>query len=186
MSAYSRGQEAEAAPKKLLVELHVFEVNVSKVKHLGFDWSHIARDGVKRNSIDEFVQSLNEAGQVDQLPGFLTSLQQNGLARAVARPTLATLDGRPASLEVGSTKLDVVPIVLGSGQVRLECKIEVAAPTNERGSPFRFDSAAELELGKTSVVGRCRNSSPAANGKTQETETLVLARVDLLKSTSQR
>ena len=73
-------------------------------------------------SLDEVIQSLNkDAVAAERFLGFLEALRVNELARFLAEPTIATLDGRPASLNVAeATKLDVVPIVRGDGRVLLE------------------------------------------------------------------
>jgi hypothetical protein len=182
-------EPARQSPKKLVVEVKVVEVATTKLRNLGFDWTQLAPDGVKHESIDEVLQSA----AADRLIGFLEALRQNNLARVLAEPTIATLDGRPASLAVGSTRLDIVPVVLGDGHVRLEYRIELAAQqkepsrlgakreTDAKTSPLRLDSAAELELGKTAVVGRTKTNTQSPDGKSQETETLVFVRVDLLE-----
>ena len=115
----------------------------------------------------------------------------------LAEPTLVTLDGREALFEVtGHTKLEVLPIVMGNGRVRLEYRIDLSSPQSEparssykREPPpavttVRLNSATNLDLGKLCVVGQMKTNVPAANGKTQEIETLVLARVDLVKPDS--
>jgi len=189
--AVMRGDEGKPPePKKLVVEVKVVEVATTKLRNLGFDWAQLGPAGARHESLDKILQST----ATDQLFGFLEALRQNNLARVLAEPTIATLDGRPASLAVGGTQLDVVPIVLGNGHVRLEYRIELAPqqmeqtrPTNGRDTsgkptPLRLDAAAELELAKTSLVGRTKTNMQTPDGKTQEAETLIFVRVDLLKS----
>jgi hypothetical protein len=183
-------ETARQPPKKLVVEVKVIEVATTKLKNLGFDWTQLDPGGVKHESIDEVLQSV----ATDGLTGFLEALRQNNLARVLAEPTIATLDGRPASFSIGGTQLDLVPVVLGNGHVRLEYRIELAVPQKEptriatkresetRTQPFKLDSAAELELGKTCVVGRTKTNTQSEGGKSQETETLVFVRVDLLEN----
>jgi hypothetical protein len=189
---------APVAPHKVVVELKVIELNTTKLRRLGFDWQQITPSGVKHNSADPLTASIHDGGVVaDGFAGFLEALRQNDLARVLAEPTLVTLDGRTASFDVGGyTKLDILPIVLGNGRVRLEYRIEIGSSTSQAGSsvtrldplqkaaPLKLDSASEFEFGKMRLVGRSRSNAPFANGKPQESETLVLVRVDLMKSGS--
>jgi hypothetical protein len=182
-------EPARQPPKKLVVEVKVVDVPTTKLKNLGFDWTRLMPDSVKHDSIDEVLQSA----PAERLIGFLEALRQNNLARFLAEPTIATLDGRPASFSTGATQLDLAPVVLGNGHVRLEYRIELAAPQKEPARiatkresepgarPFKLDSAVELELGKTAIVGRTKTNTLTEGGKTQETETLVFVRVDLLE-----
>jgi pilus assembly protein CpaC len=120
----------------------------------------------------------------------------------LAEPTLATLSGRPATFSVGGgeggMQLDIVPIVLGSGRVRLEYRFEITAPRSQSGpavrkreampvaTPFRLESAVELEKGKTCLIGHTRNGAESAAGGPQPSETLVMVRVDNLTPRSLR
>lgn len=188
------GDDAEAkhTPKKLVVEVKVIEVATTKLKNLGFDWAQLAPEGVQRESIDKLLQSAS----ADQLVKFLEALRQNNLARVLAEPTIATLDGRPASFTAGGTHLDIVPIVMGNGRVHLEyrIKLEPQQPessqstkreTGVQSQRFLLDAAANLDLGKSCLLGRSKADVRSPDGKTtSEFETLVIARVDLLKTDS--
>ena len=189
---------APPAVKTILqVQLKVIEVQTDKLKNLGFSWTHVASEG-KVESFANFLDSLKKAQSVDELNGFLEALAQNGLARVQAEPTISTLNGRPASLRTGGTRLDMVPILLANGDVRLECRLEIdatpvatkrtsAKPDAEKpATPFQLDTATELAVGKTTVIGHARNRNPAAESRSRETETVVLARVDLLNSVQTR
>jgi len=206
VSQIGRGDEPAAqAPKKIVVELKVVEINTTKMQRLGFDWQQLTPDGVKRDSINPLGLRVDDGGVVaDGFSGFLEALRQNELARILAEPTLVTLDGRPASFEVGGqiasefvgTRLEVCPVALENGHVRLDYRIEIAESKSQSGSSvtrlepsqkaahLKLDSSSEFELGKMRLVGRFRSSVPFAAGKLQETETLVLARVDLVKAGS--
>ena len=93
----------------------------------------------------------------------------------IAEPTLVTLDGRPASLVVGPTQLDMVPILLGSGRVKLECRLKT-------GDSPELLASEELDLGKMCLVRDAKLHDPRQSPQSPGTELLVLARVDLLKS----
>jgi Flp pilus assembly secretin CpaC len=164
------------APKRLLIELKVIEVNLDKMKKLGFEWSRLTTDGSKQFSAEQLVPLIKDhAIPADQFDGFLRALHHNGLARVIAEPTLITLDGRPASLVVGPTRLDVVPIVLASGRVKLECRLktsELAEITTDR----------EMELGKRCLLRNTQMHDPRLGLPSPQTEIVVLASVDLAKS----
>jgi hypothetical protein len=197
LAVVGRAEEAERiTPVKLVVEVKVAEIYVQKVRNLGFDWAQIsATGGIKKRSVEDVVQSLNrEPASAEGFAGFLDALAQNGLGRILAEPTLITLDGRPASLNVAeTTKLDIVPIVRGDGRVHLECRLELREPhmdgdrineakTAAKPPIVKLDSADLLELGKTSLLSRARTTRPTAGGKATEIETLVLIRVDRAES----
>jgi len=194
-SAALNHADEPAAPQKVAVEVRVVEINIDKLNKLGFEWTKLAPDGAKRESIDEVIQLLNrEPIAAQQFSGFLEALRVNGLARILAEPTIITLDGRPASLNVAEvTKLDILPIVRGDGRVHLECRLELReahldgdrineVKTAAKPPIIKLDSADLLEFGKTTLLSRARTTHPTAGGKTTEIETLVLARVDRAES----
>jgi pilus assembly protein CpaC len=114
--------------------------------------------------------------------GFVEALRQNELARLLAEPTLVTLDGRPATFNVGGqvpipmqqalgvttvtyrqfgTQIDFVPIVLGNGMIRLEVRpditeIDPSLRDSVTGVPgFRqrtADTAVEMKAGQTLAI----------------------------------
>ena len=80
--------------------------------------------------------------------GFLQALRTEGVVKSLNEPTVTTISGRPASFLVGGeqavpvpaglgqvgiqfeefgTRLNVVPIVLGNGKIRLEIEPEVSS-----------------------------------------------------------
>jgi len=109
--------------------------------------------------------------------GFVEALRQNNLAKLLSEPTITTMSGRPASflsggevpIQVASglgttsiefkefgTRVDVVPIVLGNGNIRLEVRplvSEVDSSLAVDGTPgFRtrwVDTAVEMKAGQT-------------------------------------
>jgi hypothetical protein len=172
------------APQKVVlqVELKVVDVNMDKLKALGFRWSQLEENGPKEVSFDDFLKTLEKGKSVDRALTILQALRENDLAHFLAEPTIATLDGRPASLAVGTTKLDVVPILLGDGRVRLDCRLELFATPNDR---FNLDTAMEVERGTTYLVSHMRTKIHATD-KPQEAEILVLAKVESLNSALQR
>ncbi|HEY2414081.1 MAG TPA: hypothetical protein VGI40_17680 [Pirellulaceae bacterium] len=178
-------------PRKLQVDFWVVEVPIDKLRNLGFDWAQITAGGVKHTRAEN-IESITQASfPADQLLPFLKSLEQNSLARTLCHATLITLDGRPASLAIhNSLEFDVVPISLGSGDIRLEYRVKISPDSSKqntdqtmpRPASFQLDAASEIELGKTSLLSHIRKDKPLAAGKSQPTEVLVFARVDVVKS----
>jgi len=196
LASVARAEDGQrAAPLKIVVEVKVVEINIDKLNKMGFEWSQLAPAGANKQSIDDVLQSLNrDPVAADRFASFLEALRVNGLARFLAEPTIATLDGRPASLNVAeATKLDILPIARGDGRVLLECRLELReahldgdrineAKTAAKPPIVKVDTASLLELGKTSLLSRARTTRPTAGGKPAEIETLVLVRVDRLES----
>jgi hypothetical protein len=192
LSITARGADSAVAPKKLAVRLKVVELEIGKLKALGFDWQRLGDENGA--ATQEPLSLLVSARDERQLSGFLQALTQNSLARVIAEPTICTLDGRPATLAVGLTRLDVVPVVLGSGKIRLECRLEVAADQMSAGLPaipagrsaepaIHLDAASELDPGTWVVLGH-RNSSPRGGTKKNEAVSVVLAQVDFMDAGS--
>jgi hypothetical protein len=173
---------AAASVKSLKIHLKVLEVDRGKMNKLGFQWSKPTSEDQKDFTVEPLDSLLkNQPASGDELNGFLQALQQNGLARVLAEPTLLTLDGRPAAFSAGQTTVDFVPILLAGERVKLECRL------NAGSSPVQIRDA-ELELGKFALVRHPTTSDarPARSRRhispmSQNTEILVLARVDLLK-----
>jgi len=123
-------------------------------------------------------------GVVDGANTFLAAvrfLQDNNLAKVLAEPTLVTVSGRPASFLSGGefpiivpqslgvngvefkqfgTRVDFVPIVQGSGNIRLEVRPQVSEIDNSRSVEINgilipalrtrwVDTAVEMRAGQT-------------------------------------
>lgn len=112
--------------------------------------------------------------------GFLQLLRDEGLAKILTQPKVVTLSGRPASFLSGGkvpiqsaagfgvssvtfekvgTSVDVLPIVLGNGRIRLEVNPQVQRQGAQliQGNPT-FDTQSvrtvvEIEPGQTLVIG---------------------------------
>ena len=180
---------------KVLLHVKVLEVSRTKLRNLGFDWAQISGGGFITQSVSGLLQTpgtltgiaganvrfgvISDGGE---FYGFLEALRQNNLAKLMAEPTLTTLDGRPASFNVGGqvpipmqqalgvttvqyrqfgTRIDFVPIVLGNGTIRLEIRPEVTeidpslrdAVTGVPGFRQRMaDTAVEMKAGQTLAI----------------------------------
>lgn len=113
--------------------------------------------------------------------GVLDALRKDDLAKLLSEPNLVTVSGRSAFFHVGGeipylipqglgqstiewkkygTRVDVVPIVLGNGRVRLEIRPEVSEVDKSRaevsGVPAiktsTVDTGVELEFGQTLAI----------------------------------
>jgi pilus assembly protein CpaC len=132
-------------------------------------------------SLFERIQFLPTVGNADivfgvtgeggELLRFLDTMKEKGEARFLARPSLATLNGRPANFQVGGdqavpvvkdrskesnvefepygTQLTCLPIVLGNGKIHLEVSCSVTTLDNSIGT---------AHAGKV-VPGRRRSST---------------------------
>jgi type II secretory pathway component GspD/PulD (secretin) len=182
IAATGRSDDNAQAPQSLAIQMTLVRVNATKFKNLGFIWSQLLPDGRQSESSD--LTSLVTASEApEKLAGFLEALRQNSLATVLAEPTIVTLDGRTASLKVGGTQLDVVPIVRGDGRVHLECRLEYeyengCDPVTKAPSKAQLvaDSSVILPLGKTFVLGHSP-SSESKDGTVTEYHTIVLATV---------
>jgi pilus assembly protein CpaC len=181
---------------KILLHTKVMEISRTKLRTLGFDWAQLSSGG---SFISQGVSGILEApgtiggtqgatvrfgilGGGGEFYGFIEALRQNELARLLAEPTLVTLDGRPATFNVGGqvpipmqqalgvttvtyrqfgTQIDFVPIVLGNGMIRLEVRpditeIDPSLRDTVTGVPgFRqrtADTAVEMRAGQTLAI----------------------------------
>lgn len=149
--------------QKVLLHVKVMEVSRTKLRTLGFDWAVLGEQAFVSQGVGGLINNVGNAtgtpstvrfGIVDgntQFYGFLEALRQNDLAKLLAEPTLTTLNGRPASFNVGGevpvlvpqslgtvtieyrefgTQVDFVPIVLGNGVVRLEVRPQITELDN--------------------------------------------------------
>ena len=122
---------------------------------------------------------------------FLQALEKKNLAKLMDKPTLVAINGRPANFLSGGevpivvngglgvasiefrpfgTRLDIVPIVLGHGRVRLEVRAEVSEVANDlsgnTGTPGfrvrRVDTGVEMRAGHTlALAGDYREETEA-------------------------
>ncbi|HUE74048.1 MAG TPA: hypothetical protein VMP01_24420 [Pirellulaceae bacterium] len=164
-----------AKERRVYIEVCVAEVSLSKLRALGFDWGAIHR-------IHEEVDRTT--GEVPNLIGFLDALVKDDLAKMVSHPRLATMSGRPASLQVGATiKLDVVPQAPDEQKIQLEYRIELNLSQSNAAkehSPRQLvlASATDLTPGQTCCVSETRSRRTNERGKIEETATVVLIRAD--------
>ena len=148
--------------QQVLLHVKLMEVSRTRLSELGFDFANISGDDFAISSISGLLSSATATsvtttgaetfafGMVDSgnsFFGVLSALQQKGLVKILAEPTLTTVSGRPAYFQVGGeipvlipqslgtvsvdfrrfgTQVNFVPIVLGNGNVRLEVRPRVS------------------------------------------------------------
>jgi pilus assembly protein CpaC len=125
--------------------------------------------------------------------GVLNALRQDGLAKILSEPTLVAISGRPAHFNVGGqyyyqlnggitgpstsfvnygTIVDVVPIILGNGRIRLEVRAEVSeidkSLTVVGGPPSlkirMVETGVEMKAGQTlAIAGLVQNTVDSQN-----------------------
>jgi pilus assembly protein CpaC len=181
---------------KILLHTKVMEISRTKLRNLGFDWAQISSGGsFISQGVSGLLQPLGTItggggptvrfgvlSSGGDFFGFVEALRQNELARLLAEPTIVTLDGRPATFNVGGqvpipmqqslgvttvtyrsfgTQIDFVPIVLGNGMLRLEVRpditeIDPSLRDSVTGVPgFRqrtADTAVEMKAGQTLAI----------------------------------
>lgn len=139
--------------------------------------SSVAQGGGSIASSGADTVTFGVIGNNSSFFGFVEALRQNNLAKLLSEPTINAMSGRPASflsggevpIQVASglgttsiefkefgTRVDVVPIVLGNGNIRLEVRplvSEVDSSLAVDGTPgFRtrwVDTAVEMKAGQT-------------------------------------
>ncbi len=148
-----------------------------------FDNPGQAEDARRVKSGSETVQTrVIENDEV--LQKTVAELEKAGALIVLAEPTLATVSGRPASLHVGGefpipvpqsnggstiefrefgTRLDLVPVVLGHGRIRLELRPRISEIDSDRSVVLgeftvpglrvrEVDTAVEMSVGQTLVL----------------------------------
>lgn len=180
---------------EILLHVKVMEVSRTKLRAMGFDWTLFTNGGgsvtqtvaqlvpgIAPLNADAFPTLRFTIASGSDFQGFLQALRQYDLAKLLSEPTLTTLDGRPASFNVGGeipipiqqslgvttiqwrefgTRIDFVPILLGNGTVRLEVRPEISqidsglrdSVTGTVGfRSRRADTAVELQAGQTLAI----------------------------------
>jgi pilus assembly protein CpaC len=130
--------------------------------------------------------------------GFLQLMRDEGVAKILTQPKVVTLSGRPASFLSGGkvpiqaaagfgvstiqfervgTSVDVLPVVLGNGRIRLEVAPQVSRRNDALGAQGNpgFDTQAvrtvvEIEPGHTLAIGGLIDQS--VNGLTRKVPVL--------------
>ncbi|MBW3598650.1 MAG: histidine kinase, partial [Planctomycetes bacterium] len=179
--------------QQVLLHVKVLEVSRSKMKQLGVDWGLVTGDdwivstpsalgdpASLQNGVSAAFGDTLRFGIIDGNTTFLTfidALRQKNAAKLLSEPTVVTVSGRPATVNIGGefpiivpqslgtssvefrqfgTRVDFVPIVLGNGRIRLEVRPQVTERDDANGingipalTTRYVDTAAEMQAGQT-------------------------------------
>ena len=168
----NRSVERKPASKQVVeVKLWVVELNLTKLRALGFDAGATATAGESPAKTRDSTRDFK----------VLEALQKNGLAQFIATPMIATRSGRAASLEMDrQLRIEVTPVVLSEEQVELEYRIEVDTATGSKpGSTERRLITAyttELASGEITCLSETTTRRRDEQGKAIESKLVVLAK----------
>ena len=147
------------------INVKIYEVNRSKFRTLGIDWTILGDDFGVVSSVADVIGDVGITAGTAVSSGsdtfafgvfggdtsfftFMEALEQHNLARLLDQPTLVAQNGRPAEFLSGGeipiavasglgttsiefrpfgTKLDIVPLIHGQGEITLEVRAEVSA-----------------------------------------------------------
>jgi hypothetical protein len=167
----NRPNEPKPGDKQFVeVKLWVVEVNLTKLRALGFDVDAIPTSSEATAKPRDWTSDRK----------FLESLQKNGLAQFISTPMIATRSGQVASLEMGRPlQIELTPTVLDGQQLELEYRIEVDTSTaNEPARAKRRLVTAystELTSGETTCLSQTTSKRRNDQGKPIESKLVVLA-----------
>jgi pilus assembly protein CpaC len=190
--------------QQVLLHVKVIEVSRSKLLQCGIDWSSIGPDGfivAAHSGLGNPAAAGSGFGDTVRVGlvhgdgeffGFLDLLRQKNLAKLLSEPTVVTVSGRPATVNVGGefpiivpqslgtvsieyrpfgTRVDFVPIVLGDSRIRLEVRPQVTERDDANGvngipalTTRYVDTAAEMQAGQTlALAGLLQHRVEAEN-----------------------
>ncbi len=213
---------------QVLVKVKMVEISRGKLRKLGIDFATAESGPIEFGYSSAAagrpfaVGVLEDSGAVLSL---LEALQEDKLARVLAEPTLVTLSGRPAHCHVGGeipapvpqedgtvavefreygNRIDLVPIVLDGGRIRLEVRVQVGQIDPSRSVEVQgqtcpglivreVDTAVAMAAGQTLILGGLvekRAVEPAeqtaqageADAVEEEVELLVLVQPEIVNA----
>ena len=163
--------EPPAAKEMVEVKLWVFEVNITKLRNVGFDW--------------DATFSRSFATDSAKLLAFLTALEQDNVARVISKPMISTGSGRKAWIEISNLKVEVTPTVVDDEHIGLEYRFEreiaSEAQPDKAGRRFVTAYSTELKSGAVQLLSETKAQHRRANGEHHQTRILVLAQATTAK-----
>lgn len=165
-------------PQQILVALKLVELNLTKMRALGIDFTTLQGDGVEPAAYTPL--HFGAVDDAQPVLAMLEALQKDGLAKVLAQPTIVTVSGRPASFHAGQqvpalvseddgsqrlefrecgTKVDLVAIHSGEGRIRLEIRFRnsrldpvLSLPGDPQFARREAETAVELGAGQTVIL----------------------------------
>jgi len=111
-SAFDEDSLARAAPQ-VLIECRVVEVSESGMRELGFKWGR--ETGKLRFAVDDKTGSIGLSEDITML---LSALVSRGEAEILAQPSVVSVSGGEASINIGSRVPYAVPASVNSNSVQ--------------------------------------------------------------------
>lgn len=155
-------QMTVAGSQQVKLKVRVMEVNRSKIRKMGFDFTRAGATTTIRGVPERLVEAaltFTTLRNATTFTGIVEALKEENLLKILAEPEMVTTNGHPAELLSGGefpipvpqgnnqgttiewkkfgVELKAVPIILGRGRVRLELKPSV--------SQREFENAITLE-----------------------------------------
>ncbi len=184
-----------ATDQAVTIHVTMMELQVTKMRELGFDFQTADGTGLKQIT-------GNSPVKLEAINGLITALRQNNLIKVLAEPTLVTVSGRPASFQSGGefpivvpqsmgtqsveyrqfgTRLDCVAKVLDNGRIRLELRSSVSELDTSRSVTIQertvpglrtrsVDTAFEMDAGQTMVLSGLSQKRPNQTSDSDEVE----------------
>jgi len=218
--------------KQVMLEARVVEVSTDDVKRLGIDWAQLSRQGVifVEGNLDSSTSSGGQLGNLDvfsntpgthdifKLKNFsrpaqlfrvaLDLLISEGNARVLANPKIATLNGREASILIGTRipytttgtvfaggaaaptqtiqreevgiKLRITPLINADGYITTQINPEVSSVIGFRGANNDLPVVATRQASTT--VRLKDGNSVIIGGLLSEEKTSTVTKVPILGS----
>jgi Flp pilus assembly secretin CpaC len=151
---------ATRTPSMIVVHVELLEVSRTKMRRLGLDVEDLKGRGFTPARFDTAAKEAEGTIRIESGPGveeFIKALKENGVAKTLAEPTIATVSGRRSVIRVGGefpmpvppesaevrtwgTELDVLAEALGNNRVRLNLRLELSEPSGDDASkPMRWN-----------------------------------------------
>jgi Flp pilus assembly secretin CpaC len=98
-------RRAIGAGPQVMVQIQVFEVSITKLKKLGFDWTKLSGESITKSGLDpasgrpQTFSAFSDGTAAQQM---FESLRKDNLVKVLAEPILVTAGGRTAVFHGGS------------------------------------------------------------------------------------
>jgi Flp pilus assembly secretin CpaC len=182
--------------KPVVVEMQMLEIDRSKLQNMDLYVANAAGEPSSFSAADAVLKAAGQScpGLCDdtcrfgvlentkELMGFLDALKQAGAVEVLSQPTVMTMSGRPAAVQVGSefpvpsgdhksveyrtfgTELNLLPQITEGDKLRLEVRarhsnldksreVRVAGHTIPGINVREVDTGVEMKSGQTYVIG---------------------------------
>ena len=177
--------EFDQAPKMVEIEAMIIDINRSKLKDLGIDWTVKAGKtsiGVSAVTSGSSLDVLNNAlgagssilvRNVENFYGRIRALEQDGEAYVLAKPSIITIDNLGAVLDlnrtayirlIGERVADVMPVTAGT-------LLKVTPRVITEGSTQRVHLVVDIEDGELQEVEG--SATPSVQRSTISTQAII-------------